>query len=132
MKLTSEQIEKINKECPNFYGENEQGIFNEPNGIPDDMKGLVVYQRYETGGVSGGSCWDDSNPEAYSVSEVPEFKVLDLVLRELSPNISYLDYKKIESEIKSNENYEYEYYGNCTDFIIKFIPLDKVIELITK
>ena len=127
--LTKEQIEKINKEAPNEWQENEQGIFTEPFGIPDEIKEPVVYMRWKIGEVSGGSCWDSSNPQYYgNDSGCPDFKVLDLVIKEINPNISYLKYKEIEELIQSSEETEYEYYGNRTDFEMKFVILSELIE----
>lgn len=85
--------------------------------------------RYETGGVSGGSCWDDSNPQSYTVSD-PEnsFVALDIILKELKPGISYLEYKDIEKLINSNDNRQWEYYGNCVDYLIKYIVFDKLLK----
>lgn len=123
MDLTKEQIDKINAECPH-----EQGIFTEPYGIPFRIKEPVIYIRYETGGVSGGSCWDESDPRPYSLSEFPEFKVLDMVIKEVNPNISYLKYKEIEELIHSNEETEWEYYGNSTDYTIKFVILSELLD----
>lgn len=45
--ISKEQIEKINKLCPNEWQENEQGIFTEPNMIPIHIKEPVVYMRWE-------------------------------------------------------------------------------------
>lgn len=120
--MTKEQIEKINKECP--Y---EQGIFVEPYGIPVHIKEPVVYMRCETGGVSGGSCWDSSNPQPYTSDEPkPKFKVLDLVLRELKPDLTYLQFREIEDLVHTNEETEYEYYGNSTDYRIEYIILSEL------
>lgn len=119
--MTKEQIEKINNECP--Y---EQGIFVEPYGIPVHIKKPVVYMRYETGGVSGGSCWDSSNPQPYSVSEKPKFKVLDLVLKELKPDLTYLQFREIEDLVHTNEETQHEYYGNSTDYKVEYIILSEL------
>ena len=124
--LTQEQIDKINAESPC-----EQGVFIEPYGIPDDIKEPVVYMRWETGGVSGGTCWDSSNPRYHpSDSGCPKFKVLDLVIMEVDPNMSYLKYREIEDLIQSSEDTEYRYYGNRTDFEMKFIILSDLIEIL--
>ena len=119
-------IDKINNECP--YN---QGIYFQPNYIPVKIKELVVYSRYKTGGYSGGSCWDDSNPQPYS-SDIPNdhMKVLDLVLAEICPNISYLNYKKIQSIVHDNEETEYEYYGNSTDWKVEYIILSELENLV--
>ena len=128
MELTKEQIKRINEESPMEWQTNEQGVFTEPNGIPNDIKELVIYMRWETGGVSGGSCWDYSDPQPYETEGgEPSFKVLDLVLKELSPNISYLNFKGIEKLINSSEDTDWEYYGNRTDFEVKYIVLSELI-----
>ena len=49
MELTKEQIEHINKEAPMDWQTNEQGVFTEPSGIPNDVKEPVIYMRWETG-----------------------------------------------------------------------------------
>lgn len=128
MELTKEQVEEINRECP--YG---QGVFREPFGIPNDIKGLVVYTKWESGG-RGGSCWDDEDTvnEEYT-SDRPEdaFVVLDKVLKILKPDISYLDFKKIEALKNSNEETDYGYYGDYTEDTIEWIELEDLIEALT-
>jgi len=128
MELSQEQIEAINKECP--Y---DQGVFFQPYGIPTDVKELVIYGRYETGGYSGGSCWDDSDPQYYS-QKAPDdrMKVLDLVLKVIKPNISYLDFRMISGLIHNNEETEHEYYGNSTDWMIEYIKLSDLYEALEK
>lgn len=120
--MTKEEIKEINDKCP--YN---QGIFVEPSMIPVHIKEPVIYGRYETGGYSGGSCWDDSDPQPYT-EEPPKdrFKVLELVLEKLKPNITFLQYKKIESMIHDNEETEYEYYGNSTDWKVEYIILSEL------
>jgi hypothetical protein len=130
MELTKEQIERINKELPyDLFGEC-QGIFTEPNGIPNDIKEPVVYLRYESGGVSGGSCWDSSNPQSYTKDEIPDFIALDKVLEVLCPNVTYLKYKQIEKFIHDTSEVEREYYGNRTEFTIKYIKLSDIIKIL--
>lgn len=120
MKLTQEQINRVNSQCP--Y---DQGVFFQPYGIPVGVNEHVIYMRWESHGYSGGNCWDDSDPEPYE-NEKPEFKVLDLVLAELKPDISYLNYKKVQNLIKSNENTEWEYYGNSTTYGIQYVVLSEL------
>lgn len=124
--MNAELIKEINEKCP--YN---QGIFKEPYGIPVHIKEPVIYCRYETGGYSGGSCWDDSNPQPY-IEDAPKdrFKVLDLVLEVLFPDIKYLQYKQIEELIHDNEEPEYEYYGNSTDWKCEYIILSELESLI--
>jgi len=124
--MNKEQIDAINKECP--YN---QGIFTEPYGIPVKIKEPVIYCRYKTGGYIGGSCWDDSDPRQYTEA-VPKdrFKVLDLILQFIFPDIKYLQYKEIEELIHDNEEAEYEYYGNSTNWKCEYIILSELEALI--
>ena len=124
-KLTQEQIRNINNKCP--YN---QGVFFQPSGIPTDIKEHVIYSRYGTGGARGGSCW--GTRAEYYTEDVPKdhFKVLDIVLEELFPNISYLQYKKIDSLIKNNDETDREYYGNYTEWNIEYIILSDLISLL--
>lgn len=133
MELTAKQIEMINKAAPMEWQKNEQGIFTQPWGIPDNIKEPVIYMRWETGGVSGGSCWDSSNLQPYVREEgEPKFDVLDLTLKELCPQITYLQFREIENLIKSNKKTEWEYYGNRTDFSVKFIVLSDLISYLNE
>ena len=127
MRLTPEQIEEINGKCP--YG---QGIFKEPSCIPTHEKRPVLYTKYEVGG-RGGSCWDDEDTvhEHYNTDPPKDkWKVLDETLAILKPTISYLEYKKIDSLIDSNEEREWGYYGDYTDEVIEYIVLEELEHLL--
>jgi hypothetical protein len=127
IELTKEQIEEINKECP--YG---QGVFIEPFGIPNEIKEPVIYTKWQSGGRTG-RCWDDEstvNEDFTNVRPDDVFIVLDLVLKILKPDISYLDYKKIEALKKSNEKNDYGYYGDSTEDTIEWIVLSDLINVI--
>ena len=123
MQLSKEQIERINKNAP--YN---QGVFFQPYGIPVDVKEPVIYCRYETGGYTGGSCFGGT-PRPYS-EEPPKdrMRVLDLVLAELCPSVSFLKFREIERLIETNEDTEREYYGNSTEWKIEYIPLSKLYQ----
>ena len=129
-RLTPQDIEDINND-PKLPS--DQGVFNEPYGIPDKVKGHVIYCRYETGGVSGGSCWDSTNPQPYS-KETPNdrMRVLDLVLAKVKPNISFLEYRMIEGLINNNYESNWEYYGNHTDYKIEYLELSELYDALSK
>lgn len=123
--MDKELIQKINKECP--Y---DQGIFSEGYGIPVHIKEPCIYSRWETGGMTGGSCW---GTEAHSYSEdVPKnrFEVLDIVLKTVAPSITYLQYKDIEKLWHDNNDSQHEYYGNSTDYHIDYMILSDLEKLI--
>lgn len=85
----------------------------------------TISVKWEIGGYSGGSCWDDSNPQPYTTDNLePKFDEFNAILREVCPNISHLNYLELESLIKYS-NYTYaEYYGNCTKYKVKSIDVD--------
>lgn len=122
MKLTEEDIDNINRNAPD-----DQGVFLEPFGVPIDVKGLCVYMRWDSYGYSGGNCWGNS-AERYE-NDAPNFEVLDMVLEKLKPDLTYLQFKEIDSLIiDSTDNGRYEYYGNQTTYEMKMIVLDDLIE----
>ena len=64
-----------------------------------------------SGGGTGGSCWDDEKQIINSESE-PEFDVLDQMLTEFCPNITFLQYKTIYRKIIKTSSYQDgDYYG---------------------
>lgn len=88
-------------------------------------EGEFLFYVYETGGVSGGSCWDSSNPQPYvNTEQDPGFVVLDQLLEKVAPQISFLNYKKLSAMIKTFEHWESEYYGNRTEYRISYITLE--------
>jgi hypothetical protein len=96
----------------------------------------VLHHEWVTGGVSGGSCWDQGESRHYPRDGQPEpdFTELDNVLESLCPNLSFLQYKKLASAIiKVESRTEDEYYGNSTTYSVKLVRLgdlyDKLKEL---
>ena len=83
---------------------------------------------WATGGFSGGSCWDDSNPRPYTSHEQPkELSDLDLIIGEFCPEINFLTYKKLAHALVETFTYcENEYYGNSTDYAGKKCDLRKL------
>ena len=124
--MTQEQIEEINSKCPS-----DQGIFKEPWAIPCHIKEPVIYCKYETGGVTGGSCWGTDYRSYTNDPPADRFAVLDLVVEMLKPNITYLQYKKIDSMIHDNTETDYgDYYGNSSDYKVEYIILSELEEFL--
>lgn len=122
MELTEEDIDNINRNAPD-----DQGVFLEPFGVPIGVKGLCVYMRWDSHGYSGGNCWGN-RAQRYENDE-PDFGVLDMVLEKLKPDLTYLQFKGIDSLIiDSTDRGSYEYYGNQTTYEMKMIILDDLIE----
>ena len=123
MILSQEQIKEINNRCPS-----DQGIFVEGNGIPLHIKEACIYSRYTSGGRPG-SCWDneDTVNEEYTLdAPADHFKVIDLILEVICPNISADGRLAINSLIDSNTNTEYGYYGDYDEYTVEFIVLSEL------
>ncbi len=94
-----------------------------------------IIQYWETGGVSGGSCWDSSDPQSYSTGKSAPITFTDLVkiLTATCPNLTFLQYETVKSVIKEGEEVEREWYGNHTDYSYQLIILrdlyDKLVEI---
>jgi len=93
------------------------------NKFPDRM---LVY--WETGGVSGGSCWDDSDPQSYTSSDPEaELKSLDAIIEHFKEDMSFIQYRKLYNELVSVDSYcDREYYGNETDYNYKHYNLKEL------
>ena len=126
LQLTKEQIAELNKLSPTY----ESGIYKEPHGIDTIEKRYVLYHRQHTGGYSGGNCWNNDEARYYEEKYNDDFPILDIFLEKYAPNITYLQYKKVIALMKDNNEREYEYYGNSTDYRIRWIVLDELIELL--
>ena len=122
--MTQEQIDKINAQCPR-----DQGIFVQPNHVPVHIKEPVIMSRYVQSGWSGGSCWSDVKSFVRTCPK-DHMKVLDLVLNELCPMISYLQYKEINQLIHTNEETDHYYYGNSDDWFCEYIILSELEKFI--
>ena len=130
-RLSEQQIKKINDLAPCEWQTNEQAILKEPFGVPINIKDYVIYCRYESGGVSGGSCWSSNNPKPYvKKSPKDKMRILDLVLKDLKPDITFLEFREIERLIHNNSETEYETYGNHTDFEIEYIVLSDLYKFL--
>ena len=56
-----------------------------------------------------------------------------LVLKELKPDLTFLQFRDIEVLIKSTERKEIEdYYGNYDYYVIEYIKLSELIEKLTE
>ena len=97
-----------------------------------DLDEHYLYVEWCSGGISGGSCWDDGTDDRHygrSGEAEPEFDNIDTVLAELCPNLTFLQYKKIMAKIVKRGEYTInEYYGNTTDYTFKVVNLRELYE----
>jgi len=127
--MTEEKIKLINSD-PKIDSWNE-GIFKEPQNVPITEKDYLIYQRWNSGGVAGGSCWDEGEGHNYEYSHPdPKFTILEIVLDELCPDITLKNYNEVLKLIKENETTNWEYYGNYDNYQIRYIRLKDLENLI--
>ena len=83
--------------------------------------------KAKTGGVSGGSCWDSSDPQQYETGSSVGYEDLEKFLEHILVAIfgrghAFADIPKLLEELRKSsivdEDYhtEYEYYGNSDDY----------------
>lgn len=99
---------------------------------------FLLEKRWVTGGIGGGSCWDEPGDDPhYEISgqEEPEDNTIDVILKTLAPEITIEAFLKDDDEYKFwDEEYdsEYEYYGNHTEYSVKKLNLEILFEEIKK
>lgn len=86
---------------------------------PEGEPGAFI-RAAECGGVSGGSCWDSSNPQAYhtEITDPGLGSVLDSFLEANFPQLSFLAYRQLMKEVKVSSYSDRGYYGNRTDYTV--------------
>ena len=80
--------------------------------------------------MEGGNCWGDE-PESFD-KDAPEdrHKILELVLSEIFPDITLLEFLRLGELWHDNTETEYEYYGNSTDRRIEYMILSELEDLV--
>lgn len=86
--------------------------------------------QWVTGGMTGGSCWEDSEADtAINSDPEPEFTELDEVLEKICPQITFMQYKRINKKVTEiSSDTSYEYYGNYTNYTRKTVQLRKLYD----
>ena len=110
--------------CVEFYKGN-------PSFIEKDLdwrkRNGYIMVKTSTGGYTGGSCWDDSDPQPYSSGNEVEYQDLKNFIEHIlyyifGKNHAFADIpellKKLDASSIIHEDIytEYEYYGNSTDY----------------
>ena len=91
---------------------------------------LFLYWEWETGSVSGGSCWDSSNPQPYTSDEVEDSE-LDKVLETYFPAITFLQHRNlIANHVKTDSYFQSEYYGNGTNYNFRTVNLSDLYKFL--
>lgn len=115
-------VEKLIKAYPN-------GLYERSRKYPTQWKAIdnfsqagketfILGEEVRTGGMTGGICFDNGEPE-YCESEHGHVVFdPDSILEVICPNISYLRARKLVKSIESKieQRTEREYYGNTSEY----------------
>lgn len=99
---------------------------------------FLLEKRWVTGGIGGGSCWDEADDDPHYElcgQEEPEDNTIDVILKSLLPEVTIEVFLKEDDEYKFwDEEYdsEYEYYGNHTEYSVKKLNLEILFEEMKK
>lgn len=99
----------------------------------DIVDGKVVL-KWVVGGYEEGSCYDvgERSNVPKTPDEEPDLDVLDLILEQAKPGISFLEYKRLTKEVvERSSQTESGWYGGRTDYGVKTIDLLKLDSLIS-
>jgi hypothetical protein len=92
----------------------------------------TITQKWSTGGQGGGSCYDTGESKYYSTqgeATPAHFAELDKLLLDLCPDMTFLRYRDLYSEVVVESTHrERDYYGNYTDYAIRTVNLRKLYD----
>lgn len=96
---------------------------------------------YITGGYSGGSCWEDSNPTRYNESDRPEqgfvtelaAKIIESVPdASISLSTAMSLTRRLDKLTRFYADTVREYYGNSTDYEYQFVLASEFYDLLVE
>ena len=120
---------KVDKKYPNYDG------FKKVSNL-DNLYECYLYIRWNTGGISGGSCWDDGTEDRHyhtTGEHEPNFDSLYQLLELVCPKITFIQYNILMSKVLEVDSYtDYEYYGNSTNYCIKTVNLGKMYDIMSE
>jgi len=100
-----------------------------------ELDGENLTVQWSIGGVTGGSCWGDSKLQPYVSDDIEkEFISLDIILEELKPQISYIQYRNLYNKLTvfSDSTDGGDYYGNYTNYKTKTISLKGLFDYMSE
>jgi hypothetical protein len=120
---------------PNIYSlRNHYQEIYDKNIIAEQISSHgFIFELKETGSASGGGCWGgESVFSPTSDSDSKKLLMLDQILEDIAPNISYLQYKKllVEANLENIDIQHNEYYGNYTAYNANFISCEKLVNFL--
>lgn len=104
-----------------------------PYGLSYDKDAFVVDQAFERGGISGGSCWESSDPRPYTTDlsyDLERGRFFQFI-SEFRPDTSFVKFSKFKKECLSRREWtDREYYGNETTYEVWLIDVEKLAQML--
>lgn len=88
-----------------------------------------LHIEWLTGGMRGGNCWggEPQRIESWELDNEPDFESLDEVLEHFAPQITFMEYKRLNQVVvEEDSRFEPDYYGNSSEYTIKKVELKKL------
>ncbi len=106
-----------------YSGGRRSKFWTKPKDVPVPEPIIIMF--WETGGISGGSCWDESDPQPYSLrgSAPDTFEDLDKILMEVAPQMTHFQFIALNKMVEDGSEVDYQYYGNCTEYAYRLITV---------
>jgi hypothetical protein len=95
----------------------------------DDDSNRTLNKRWIVGGEQNGS-YDCDKLVPRPAEPEPEFSALNRLLLSLAPSLSFIQYQSIITLLYNDELEDYEYYGNTVKYMIKYIKLEDLYDLL--
>jgi hypothetical protein len=91
-----------------------------------DKQEYFLCNIWSTGGMTGGSCWDEGETRNYSYTNSegePEWLDITKILEHFCPNMTFLQFRALARLFKMDDFEVGGYYGNCTNYAVRYISL---------
>ncbi len=101
----------------------------------DQSVNLVLVHSWIIGKTRSSSSWEhnDASTNTYETGELePNWDLLDNILEQYWPEISFLKYKKLMKLVKVKTQTEHEYYGNSTDYGVKLLKVEDLYNFLNE
>lgn len=123
------QIQKMLKEyySKNYNSEPSSALLKRMKISKED---LFCSDSWTVGGRTGGNCWGDEANINIEAEAPKEIDILDSFLEREFPEISFLKYKKLMQKAMTEQFTVSEYYGNYTEYCMKYILVDDVLDFL--
>lgn len=99
--------------------------YNKPEEVLEKFQ-----TKWRVGGLQGGNCWGGYADQGVEADNEPDLDTLDHFIEKYFPSLSFLQYKRLMKLIKTDDETNYEYYGNYYIYRYKFLELKDLYDFL--